>query len=136
MIAPHLYDFHYWFSSRPFPLSNRGVYILLFIFVGMIVADIVLRIIARKKRKTRDVLTKRIVSRVCICLETMSIFGLILLFFAFEGIPLLGARYFLLVWGIGLLVWVLSIAHESYVRNPAKRAAAIKKGEFSKYFKK
>ena len=136
MIAPHLYDYHYWFSSHPLPLSNRGVIILLVVFVGMIVGDIVLRIVAQQKRKTRDSLTKRVVSRVCVCLETMSIFGLVLAGCTYEGIPVLGARYLLLVWGIGLIIWVVSIAHEAYVRNPAKRAAAIKKGEFSKYFKK
>ncbi|MEK7102981.1 MAG: hypothetical protein AAB870_01390, partial [Patescibacteria group bacterium] len=120
----------------PFPLSTRGVSILSAIFFGMIIADVVLRITAHQKRKTRDSLTKAIISRISRCLETMAVFGLFLLFFAYEGIPVLGSRYFLLAWGIGLVVWGVSIAHEAYVRNPAKRAAAIKKGEFSKYFKK
>ncbi len=136
MIAPHLYDVRYWFSAHPFPLSTRGVSILSAIFFGMIIADVVLRITAHQKRKTRDSLTKAIISRISRCLETMAVFGLFLLFFAYEGIPVLGSRYFLLAWGIGLVVWGVSIAHEAYVRNPAKRAAAIKKGEFSKYFKK
>lgn len=136
MIAPHLYDYQYWFSTRPLPLSIRGASLLLFIFVGMIVADIVLRIVVKKNRKVWDALTKRIISRVCTLLETMSFFGFLLLLLSYEGIPVLGGRYFLLLWVTIAVVWAGVIAREAYVVNPEKRAEATKKGEFSKYFKK
>lgn len=136
MIAPHLYDYHYWFASRPGPLSMRGVSILLFVLIVMVVGDIVLRIVAKKKRKVWDTLTKKVVNRIHNCLNTMAVFGFIIAFFDYQGIPVLGARYLLLLWGLGLLAWALSIAHESYVRNRAQRQESIKKGEFTKYFRK
>lgn len=136
MIAPHLYDYHYWFSSRPGPLSLRGVSILLFILGVMVVGDIVLRIVAKKKRKVWDALSKKLVNRIHNCLSTMTVFGLIITFFDYQGIPVLGARYLLLLWGLVFLVWALSITHEGYVKNRANRQESIKKGEFTKYFRK
>ncbi|MDP3889191.1 MAG: hypothetical protein Q8Q25_01455 [bacterium] len=136
MIEPHLYDYHYWIAARPLPLSTRGISILLFVFASMIVFDIVLRIIAKKKKRQWDSLTKKVVVRVHSYLNTMTVFGLILLFFAYQGIAVLGARYLLLLWGLGMLVWGLTIMHDIYVRNPGLRTAAIKKGEFTKYLRK
>ncbi|MDP2656564.1 MAG: hypothetical protein Q8P11_03320 [bacterium] len=135
MIAPHLYDFHYWFSSHPGPLSVRGILILSFILFTVIVIDIVSRIIGKKKRKVWDSLTKNVVGRLHNCFVTMIVFGIIVVFFEYEGVPVLGARYFALIWTIVLLVWLIAIGHETYVKNKALRKEAQKKGEFTKYLK-
>ena len=59
----------------------------------------------------------------------MGILGLMLFFFSFEEIPLLGARFWYLIWALGVGVWVALIVRYVVKVIPAERAAILARQE-------
>jgi hypothetical protein len=64
---------------------------------------------------------------------TMGIIGLVYAFFAWQGVALLAARFWLLIWGITLLIWALFIAKYLFSDVPRLRRQIENKRKFDKY---
>ena len=60
------------------------------------------------------------------------IIGLFLTFFNYEMVPFLSARFWFLLWGIGILVWLFFI-YKMIIKIPQKKALLEKEREFKKY---
>ncbi|MDD5291274.1 MAG: hypothetical protein PHZ04_04155 [Patescibacteria group bacterium] len=58
--------------------------------------------------------------------------GLILLFFNYEFIPFLSARFWLLLWAVFMLVWLIFIA-KSLLKIPEKKKKFEEEKEYKKY---
>ena len=58
--------------------------------------------------------------------------GLILLFFSHELIPFLSARFWFLLWGLGIAVWLVFI-FKALVAIPKKKKQIEKEREYKKY---
>lgn len=58
--------------------------------------------------------------------------GLILLFFNYELIPFLSARFWLLLWAVFMLVWLVFIA-KSLLKIPEKKKKLEEEREYRKY---
>ena len=103
------------------------------LFAVLFLAGIAVRIaVSRAKDRSRLPLLRRI-AKLCIAMGTI---GLVLGFFSFENIRLLGARFWYPVWVIGALVWAAFIVKYAMRELPAMNAAAKERQEKEKYLPK
>lgn len=66
----------------------------------------------------------------------MGIIGLVLFFFSYERIPFLGMRVWFIVWGLGLVAWIITSVIYACKTVPCLRRQAAAKEEQMKYFPK
>lgn len=127
----NLFRLSFWFDLSPVtfsPLFERGLF-LLFALLAVVAAAI--RIVARKKTYDRD--TTRVFLRVATMMTTMSILGFIWFFFSFEEIYIFGARFFFLIWVLGVLYWSYTIYRFAKYTLPEERLSAGVKESVNKY---
>lgn len=120
---------NFWFNLRP------GVFIglSLKIILGLIFLLIILAVIAGigKKRWVKSLYAGLWRSLYYFFLAN-AIIGLILTFFNYEMVPFLSARFWFLLWGASLLIWLFFI-YRTIVKIPQKKARLEKEKEFKKY---
>lgn len=63
---------------------------------------------------------------------TNFIIGLFIIFFNYEMVPLLSARFWLLFWGVGIIIWLVFV-YKIIIKIPQKKALMEKEKEFKKY---
>jgi hypothetical protein len=63
----------------------------------------------------------------------MGILGFVVLFFFYEGVPFLSARFWLLVWFIGLIAWKVYILIYLFRKIPQESRENKDKQNFEKY---
>jgi len=102
------------------------------IFVAFLIGGAVVRIVVNHKERDRYV--EAIIGRIANLLISMGALGLVWFFFTFEQIPLLGSRFWFLVWLLGLVVWAVYIAIFAYRKVPELRQADHDRKERMKYF--
>jgi len=118
---------NFWFSSRPgslIPLYHN-------ILIGIIILFISLTIFlafSRKKKLTDLKLLDKLIS-----FSSLNIFiPLILLFFNFELIPFFSSRFWYILWGVEMVIWLFFI-FRYYKTIPEKRKEIEEKKAFNKY---
>lgn len=120
---------NFWFSARPGALIGSSLQIVL----GFIILLIILSIISGVIRKRWS---KGLYSSFWSGLHTFfwvdAVIGLLLTFFNYEMVPFLSARFWFLLWVIGMLVWLFFI-YRIAVKIPEKKARLEKEKEFNKY---
>ena len=101
------------------------------VFVAFFILGISGRIVV--DRRGGDRYKREIGSRISTLLVTMGLLGVIIFFFSFEEIQLLGARFWYPVWIITTLVWTFFLIR--YIKRvvPAKRAHEEQLREQGKY---
>jgi hypothetical protein len=121
----------YWFTLNPPAVWQGAGRSLVVIFLGMVVASIVIR--RMKLPRAKDRYQAAMYRRLADMLSTMGGVGVALFFFSFQQIRLLGARPLYVLWVIGLIVWIALIVR--YVKKiaPADRAREIERREKEKY---
>lgn len=124
----NLLTINFWFKMRPGALLP--VYQKAFIIFVIILGLSILVFTILEKRK------KGPYSRVWKKLRSFSlgnvIIGLIILFFTYEMVPMLSARFWFLVWGIEMAIWLFFIARV-VLEIPKKKEEIEKHKEFNKY---
>ena len=120
---------NFWFNIRPVAFIGSSLKIVL----GFILLLIVLAVIAGigKKRWTKSLYTAFWNSLYYFFL-TNAIVGLVLTFFNYEMVPFLSARFWFLLWGASMVVWLVFI-YKKVVKIPQKKAQLEKEKEFKKY---
>jgi amino acid transporter len=101
----------------------------LVIFIVVLVVAAVIFSFIRKKRKGLYSKVWRVLRGFSL---SNAIVGLIILFFNYEMVPLLSARFWFVLWGIEMIVWlffILRMAREI----PKKKEQLEKEREFKKY---
>ncbi len=127
-----LFSLSFWFDKTPVPLTPGFEKAFFILFVLCLIAGAVVRIIA--KRREREQYVAAIFAKVGYLLVTMGILGLIWFFFTFEQIPLLGSRFWFLIWLLGIIAWVLWILRFVYKEVPQLRQRDKDRVERMKYF--
>lgn len=97
----------------------------------MLILGAIIRMVATRRTEDRHVTaTFNRVGRMGV---TMGIIGLIIYFFTYQEIPFLGSRFWYLFWGVGCVIWIMSIVH--YVKKiiPEERQREVELFERSKY---
>ncbi len=129
-----LFDPGFWFQRVPPPLTpffERA----LFAFFGLVlILGAVVRIVGSYKKYDRYV--EAIFGRVGNMMVTMGFLGVIVFFFAYEQIPVFGSRYWFLIWGLGLVVWIAWIVYYAVKVIPEQRLRERARKELMKYMPK
>ena len=115
-------------------IALNTVYFLLAVFGLMAIAGIVLKLI--QKNKKFDAFAKRLLEKYFVMLTTMGSLGILLTWFRYERAYILSARFLLLVWFAGLVVWLVFVLKYQFKTIPQARADLQKTQEFKKYLPK
>jgi phosphatidylglycerophosphate synthase len=85
------------------------------------------------KKKTSDRFVAAAWRRLATVGLTMGAIGLLFWFFSFEEVRLFGARFWYLVWLLGVVVWLVKIWIGFYRLAPRARAAEAARRQREKY---
>ncbi len=124
-----LFSLHYWINLRPGSLTfqlQRNIVIFLVILV------ILIFIFALLKSKHKKSFLSRIWRKLYSFSITNLIIGIFLIFFFYEAIPFLSARFWLVFWVLGMIIWLFFIG-KAILKIPKIRQEIKKENEFKKY---
>lgn len=124
----------YWLTLEPPNVWDGAGRSLAVAFVLMLVASVLVRRI--KMPKAVDKFQASVYRRVSEMLATLGFVGLVLFFFSFEQIRLLGARPLYLAWIVGLLAWVALIVRFAKREVPVVRQSVLDRRALEKYLPK
>ncbi|MDD5031557.1 MAG: hypothetical protein PHR36_00750 [Patescibacteria group bacterium] len=124
----NLLSLKFWFNLRPDALLPVYQKIFIFFVLALIVFFLFCRFFAKRKRGLYTSFWRR--------LESFSLantfIGLILLFFNYEFVPFLSARFWFLLWAIFMLTWLVFIA-KSLLKIPENKKKLEEEREYKKY---
>jgi len=124
----------FWLNTNPAPLATDAERVLFFVFAVILILGAIIRLVATRRKEDRHV--TETFSRLGNSAVTMGFLGLLLFFFSFEGIPLLGARFWFLLWALGFLIWIATIVRYVFKVVPVERKAELERQEREKYMPK
>lgn len=128
----NFFDPSYWFTLHPAEVGGLSGNIIFGIFVLLFVLGIIARIVASNKTKDRYV--QNFGMRTGSMLITMGIIGIVLYFFSYERVYLLGARFWYVLWLIGLIVWAVFLFRFASKTVPEMRKRDSVRAQYRKYF--
>jgi glucan phosphoethanolaminetransferase (alkaline phosphatase superfamily) len=120
-------SFKFWFNLRPGILVTQNY--VLAVFAVFVILTILFAILKKRQAKTAyRQLWESIYSfgfyNALICLA--------LLFFTYELVPFLSARFWFLLWGIGIIVWIYFLV-KKFQQVKVRKEQLAKEKEFKKY---
>ncbi len=125
----NLLSLQYWFNSSAGSLAlNIQKYFIIFIVILAILAFFIIIIKSRYQRS----LYFKIWRRLQVFFITNLVISLFLLFFTYESVPFLSMRFWFLLWGIGVLVWLVFIGKD-LSKIPNIKEEIAKEKEYRKY---
>lgn len=129
--APFL-DYRYWFNPRPVPLGPSLFGGILAFFGWFLIVAVALWLMARGLRK-EDPLRAGMLRRFARLLAWTGSIGLLLLLFAYEQLPLLGMRFWVLFLFIMFVIWLCRIITYIVRDYPLSRAQVTERQRLEKY---
>lgn len=121
------------FSLRP-AIDIRTVYFLLIFFGLLIAIGIVLGVLKSSKKISR--LQSSVFGRYANMFLTLGIVGEVLVWFRYERVSILSARFWLFIWFVGLIVWLVFILKFQLKKVPEIMEKSKQRREFEKYLPK
>jgi hypothetical protein len=122
-----LLSFKFWFNLRPGVLASQNYLVAFFTFFVLLT---ILFIILKKKQ------SKTAYRNLWESLYSFALYNAIisaaLLFFTYELVPFLSARFWFLVWGAGMAVWIYFLV-KKFLQVKVRRQELAKEKEFRKY---
>ncbi len=129
----NLISLSWWFDRGP-NQDPTTLKIYFIAFLAMIIVGAVVRMLSKRRLKDRFAL--EIARRTATLMVTMGVLGIGYWFFAFERIPFLSSRFWLIVWLITGLIWLHSILKFAYKKVPKERERLNQRKDQRKYFEK
>jgi len=117
----------YWFNLQPEFLGPLALKLFLALIIGLGIIALILALIKKRGGIYRGLL-KRLYG---FCLSN-AIIGLILLFFNYELVPFLSARFWLGFWVLEMLIWLIFIL-KNLKNIPKKKKLQEQEKELKKY---
>lgn len=127
----NLLSFKFWLNSNPpdlIPIFYKAFIIIIFLFF---LSYLVAFFLQRKKKGAYNNALQSVKSMTL----ANFILGLILLFFNYESIYFLSARFWFLLWGAEIIAWLYFVIMKFRI-IPEKIEAKIKENEYKKYLPK
>lgn len=124
----------FWFSATPPALAPMAGRVWVGIAVAAIIAGILLR--AFVVRRMSQAFVARAWARASKFFTANGALLFVLLFFRYEGVPFFAARFWLLLLGVGDLLWVIAILRHLLVRVPKEKMALAAEQQKQKYLKR
>jgi uncharacterized protein YjeT (DUF2065 family) len=125
----NLLSLKFWFNLRPgalLPIYQKAL-IVFIIILGILI--FIFTILVKQDKKS-------LYNHVCRNLRSFGlaniIIGLLILFFTYEMVPFLSARFWFLFWGAEIVVWLIFILR-MLLEIPKKKEQMEKEKEFNKY---
>jgi small-conductance mechanosensitive channel len=118
------------FNVRPQAMSARAITILAIIFGLFVIFGLINKMAGRK---TKDGLKAKAFKRLWYLGITSGCLGYVYLAFAWQGVALLAARFWLLIILAVVIVWLFFIAKYLYIEAPKLRKNIDQKRDFEKY---
>lgn len=112
----------YWFAIRPMAMSWKSAVLLTACFGLLVALSFAFRSVYRKLKKS-DRFMSYVWRRMATASLVMGVFGLVMVFFRYQGVPLFGMRLWYIVWLVGAIAWSISIARYRYQELPKLLAA-------------
>jgi len=122
-------SFNYWFSLRPSALSNFGLSVLLLV---AIIFAIFIVLFSFLQKKSKFGVYKKLYSSLGGFFSYNLIIYLFILFFTYEEIVFLGARFWFLLLALGMIFWLFFI-FKYYKSIPTLKEARQRDEEYKKY---
>ena len=88
------------------------------------------------RRRKEDMFLVRTYKKIATMFTTMGWIGMLFLWFSYEELFIFGARFWFLIWGIGVLAWVASIVYYVKIHVPKERDQYQSKASANKYLPK
>jgi len=123
----NLLSLHYWTNLRPealTPLAQK-------IFIGFLLLLVVAAIIIAIKKNRSSIYRGWFKKMYSFCVSN-TVIGLLLLFFNYEFVPFLSARFWLGLWGLIMIIWLVFIL-KSLKNIPKIKERAAQDKELKKY---
>ena len=124
----NLLTLQYWFNIRPNALEGNAQRGFLVFLLLLLIGCFVFQYLKTKK--------KGLYLKIWKSLQSFSIanliIGLFLLFFTYELVPFLSARILFLIWGAGMITWLVFIGR-NFLEIPKIKEERVKEQEFKKY---
>ncbi len=123
-----LFSLKYYLNTNP-PNFSLGAYkIFAIFFIILISINILVVFIKRKYKGPYHKLLNKVQT---FTISNFSI-GIFLLFFSYEEIPILSARFWHIIWFFGILFWIAQLLKE-FSKIPEKKQKRAEALEFKKY---
>lgn len=124
----------FWLNLTPVGLSPVFERAFFLAFSGLILFGAVARIVAKNKKDDRYLV--QTYQKLASMLVTMGFVGMGIFFFTYEEIYLFGARFWYILWLVGLVAWAVNIVRYAKVVVPKAKEEATNKATFNKYIPK
>ncbi len=128
-----LLDPAYWFDYYPGAFQGTAYWVVLGVSGGAVVVGMLL---AASARVVKDTGWHRVAVRLGKLLATVGFLSLVTFFFTQTYTPLLGSRFWFLLWFAVAVVWLWSIVRYTIRQAPKERAERQKQQEYLKYLPK
>ena len=129
-----LFSLSFWFSLQQNALSPGFARAFFILFALIVIVGAVIRLMSRQKKEDRY--TTRLYRKAAAVGITMGLLGLVWLFFAFEEVYLFGARFWFLIWLVGLATWIGFVVQFGKKRIPELRKEDAHLAEANKFLPK
>ncbi|OGY46010.1 MAG: hypothetical protein A3J65_02670 [Candidatus Buchananbacteria bacterium RIFCSPHIGHO2_02_FULL_45_11b] len=126
----YFFDPGHLFSLRPPVMQPRAIIILTLAFGILIALGLILKF---RLPNIRDRLKNKGYGRLIHLCFTFGLIGFVYLFFAWQGVALLSSRFWLVIMGLTLLVWLFFIGKYFILTIPKLRKEIEEKRKFSRY---
>jgi uncharacterized membrane protein YfcA len=123
----NLITFSFWFNSRPGFFLKPMQYTFIAIIIIFFLSAIFFIFLKKKKNVNRKILSSLSSFGFANCF-----IGALLLFFAFEDLPVLSARFWLALWFAVMAIWGFFI-FKQYKKYQIKKEEQLKELEYKKY---
>lgn len=130
------FDLIYWFSLEPQIMSLRGAILLGSFFAFFILLKVLGKIVFLRYKKDLSAPERRLMSKAESMLLTMGFAGVAWVFFAYQGLPILSARFWFLVWIVSFILWAYTLMHYALVALPEEIKKIKEKERFNRYLPK
>ncbi|MDD4332633.1 MAG: hypothetical protein PHT51_00800 [Patescibacteria group bacterium] len=124
----NLLTLKYWFTLRP----EAFLPVYLKAFIALIILFAVLFVVFWLLGKKKKALYANIFRRLSSFFASNFFIGLVILFFSYEMVVFLSARFWIMFWGIEMLVWLIAIIRK-LKEIPERKKQLEKDKEFKKY---
>ena len=129
-IIVRFFQFNYWFNKYTEPIADQAFYVALAVILfGLVVAMFT----KFKIDRASDGVSRRVWRRVMRLSITMSIVLAVFLFFTQTATPILGARWWYLLWLIAGVVWLGIIMYDFVVVVPKEKKSRTSYETYAKY---
>ena len=128
-----LFELNYWFTLNPGFLSDPATIACAVFFTLFILGRVVIAFSPKYSSTHLDKPGTLLVKKINTFLVTMGISGYLLLFFAYQMVPILSMRFLFLLWGLAAVIWAYSIWHFYATDVPRMRSEIEKKAQLGKY---